>query len=386
MDNPGVQKHETREERWMGETKEAIQVCVYCTAENPVDATECSQCKRPLLENYALPRGPSGSLDLGRLIESNPQVYALLRETVARDVAQSLAARKSREQTVFLGLVSVVIVGVIAIGGFLVNELLGVRVAAAIEKERGRGLDQAVYMAEVAELSYQANLLKAEGGYDDEEATIIIERIRSLYARGVEGRADDPVEQLANQMRLVYSVETAITAFFGARRGDLVDATAAAAPGIVKTSQKILQIMVQYRGRELLGLPGAPGTWFDREGTPIAEYERFDEFAERALAGNYPELYIVFELLIRHLEKRPQSELRELCDDADSLNERDKRAFVLLMVALANGNFTIAPNANSGRIVTRTKAFLRDYGSYSQVLKVVCEQVAIEPKPLESPR
>ena len=133
------------------------------------------------------------------------------------------------------------------------------------------------------------------------------------------------------------------------------------APEIVSNNDSVTQTMTQHTGRRLIGDPGAPEAWRSTDDKPTAEYSNFKRFSERALDTGYPELYLAFHLVARHMEGAPHSEIEALIDDAKTLNDIDKKHFVRLMVAHSTGRYANAHNASVGRVASRFSRFLEEF-------------------------
>ena len=175
---------------------------------------------------------------------------------------------------------------------------------------------------------------------------------------------------------LTFAVETLANNFAAADRSDLVGALERTTPAIAERSDIFTQNMAQNLGRELIGMPGGESAWRDFTGETIETYRRYQVYAKRANETGYPELYLVYELVMRHLGGVPNEEIYELVDDIISLSPGDLEAFQTLMVIHAEESYTTNPDATSGRVARRFRDFLDKYHERNPVLDSVWETVA----------
>ena len=128
------------------------------------------------------------------------------------------------------------------------------------------------------------------------------------------------------------------------------------------------------------GEAGSPAVWLDDDGAPTELYRRYKRYAQRARETGYPELFYVFELVVRYMEGRPDKEIRELAADAGSLEGPDRANFLAVMAAIATQGYTAVPDSASQRVEDYTKKFLADYGDADPLLDGLRGGLGIEPE------
>ena len=200
-----------------------------------------------------------------------------------------------------------------------------------------------------------------EEGFRADEAESIIDTVETLYAERDDAESRD---------KLVFAVETATDSFAAVDRPDLVIRLEEAAPEVFRASDSVLQTMIQTQGRRLLGDAGAPESWQKETGSMRAAYESYRFYADKARVGGYPEFYTAYELMLGHLGGRSREELKNLIADADSLNDRDKEHFVIILSTLAKGEWTKELNAESERVTRHVRSFLCAFKQESPVIEM----------------
>ena len=149
----------------------------------------------------------------------------------------------------------------------------------------------------------------------------------------------------------------------GTGLGQFVNIFYEMAPAFLETNDSVTQTMVRQTGRQLIGSAGAPDSWRNHDDTPTADYARYKMFVQRANESGYPEHFIAFELIVRHMEGAKPEEIQSLIEDAETLNELDKEHFVRLIVAHATGEFASLDNAFTERITRTFSKFLQDHAA-----------------------
>ena len=167
----------------------------------------------------------------------------------------------------------------------------------------------------------------------------------------------------------MFAVETAVDSFASADRPDFVIRLEDAASDLFRSSESILQTMVQTQGNRLLGDAGAPESWLKETGSMRAVYQSYRFYADKARVAGYPEYYTAYELLLGHLEEQPREKLESLIADAESLSRLDKDHFVTIMSILATGEWTGRPNAESERVTLQVRTFLCAFRQESQIIE-----------------
>ena len=317
--------------------------------------------------------------EMEKLVSENPQVYSMLIAAVSREVMVWLEDTRSRRLTALLASGSIVVAVLLAIGGFLINQLLQGLVDTAVDdaieanQEANRASD--IFQSRVAALNFRALRLDEAEGFSQEDADDLVQSVESLYESGI-GNTDDNVDRdvrLRNIADLTFAVETIANSFAQADRDDLISQITDVAPDVTERSAVMTQLIVQVRGRNLIGIAGGANAW--TTGTDRELYTEYRDYAERARQTGFPELYLVFELITRHMQGRPNAEVRELVADVADLNEVDQNAFEQLMRSLVDGSFVRSPTAASRRIQARTREFLEDYETESLIFGLILATV-----------
>ena len=306
----------------------------------------------------------------------------MLIAAVAREVMVWLEDSRSRRRATLLASGSIAVAVLLAIGGFLINQLLRGEVEAAVGDAIEDNLASVTFQSRVAALNFRALRLDQAEGFSQDDADDLVQSVESLYESGI-GNADDdtdagidPDARLQNILDLTFAVETIANSFAQADRDDLISRLTDAAPDVTERSTAMTQLIVQIQGRNLIGAPGGADAWVDATGAEREVYSEYREYTERARQTGFPELYLVFELITKHMEGRPDEEMRQLIADVADLNEVDREGFERLMRSLVEGSFITSPNAASRRIQARARAFLEDYGDTNAVLGFILATVA----------
>ena len=306
----------------------------------------------------------------------------MLIAAVAREVMVWLEESRARRRAALLASGSIAVAVLLAIGSFLINQLLLGQVQTAVDGAIEDNLASVTFQSRVAALNFRALRLDQAEGFSQEDADDLIQSVESLYESGV-GSIDDNTDgntdldvRLENILNLTFAVETIADSFAQADRDDLISRITDAAPDITERSTVMTQLIVQMMGRNLIATAGGTDAWVDATGAEQELYTEYKEYAERARQTGFPELYLVFELITRHMEGRPDVEMRQLIADVADLNEVDREGFERLMRSLVDGSFIRSPTAASRRIQARTREFLEDYGAVGPVLGFVLATVA----------
>ena len=125
-------------------------------------------------------------------------------------------------------------------------------------------------------------------GFTSEEAESIIGEIQSIVSKGDDKRL----------RKLVFAIDTAVKNFAAANRLDLVARLEGIAPDLFLNSATVIQTMLQVSGFTLLADAGAPTSWTDTTGSRSKIYKNYQAYADRAELSGYPELYLLYEMLL----------------------------------------------------------------------------------------
>lgn len=307
----------------------------------------------------------------GSIVLDNPQVYDLLMSTIDERVAAGIRRRNESFRNWLIGTLTIVVI-ILTAGGALtlryyVDAVVDEAVAPAVAKAAEAG-DAIRFDSEVTALNFRMLNLDRSEGFTSEEAESIIWEIQSLVSKGGE----------KGFRKLVFAIDTAVKNFAAADRLDLVVRLEGIAPDLFLNSAIVIQTMLQASGFTLLADAGAPTSWMDTAGSRSEIYKNYRAYADRAELAGYPELYLLYEMLLGHIEKRPEEVISNLIEDADSLNEEDAEHFVRMMTSLAIGEMTMTPTAKSERAVSRVTAFLCEYKEQGGLLRIASQEAALQ--------
>ena len=295
--------------------------------------------------------------------------HSLVVELASAKALEILRADRWRTRLEAIGLSSGAVILLIAIGGFLANEVLDTRVSKHIDASLYEKLEVSNYRMELAFLELKSERLSSTDELSEEMLKEVVDTTRVLLNRFITN-PDVPVAIAQARARSVRPVlATLINVSAGVGRGDFVNEIVDLAPDIVETSDDVTQTLVQHTGLRLIGESGAPDVWLNEEGEPTDQYRRYKTYAERARDTGYPEVFLVFELVMRHMLKRPEEEVVGLIQDAETLNMTDSEHFATLMVAFSTGAYTVRTDASSVRVVERYREFLQEYRSRSELIE-----------------
>ena len=312
-------------------------------------------------ENEGSPETPAYEDDLSLRIE-----------LAASKALENLREHRRRQWLIMIGISSTLVLVVSSILGFLVNELLNIRVRTHVEATIDQALQDTRFKVELAHLTLSSTNLTARlagKGVAAEELTRIqaeLDVILQTYIRELELESRTRLEREQDIVPIIAEMID-ISATIGADQ--YVDAFYGLAPEILESSNSVTQTMVQHTGRALIGDAGAPSTWFGSDRQPSDEYKLYKTLADRAKSSGYPELFLAFEMVVRDMEGVSEIEMRELIDDAMTLNEVDRRQFEHLMTAHAGGMYSAEPDASVFRVAARFSAFLEKYEELNAWIK-----------------
>ncbi len=335
-------------------------------------------------------------------ILSNPQLFALLMSTIDERVATRTRERNESLRNWLIGILTVGTLTILTIGNFAleyfankavdvavednVNAVVQAKLPPAVKAELDRSLSAAVseevkratekivepavnkavdevqFDASLAALNFRALSLDLAEGFAANEANSIIQQIKSLHSRMPDPESGE---------KLLFAVETALESFASANRVDLVNRLEEAAPDVFQMSGAAVPVMVQTQGFNLLSAPGAPSVWMEENGILRQAYSSYQQYANSARIGNYPELYFAYEMLIRHLERRPEKEVEELISAVDDLSGEDSESFIQILNRLATGTITRRQDVATKTVSTRTHAFLCKYDGKGELISAV---------------
>ena len=364
----------------------------------------------PSQSNTSIP-SPAGANSDGTTnmtVLGNPQLFALLMSAIDDRVAARTRERNESLRNWLIGVLTVAIIAVTTAGGFAldyfseravknavatslgveverevrpaaelaVESKLGATVEEAVEDavQRvvepaiGRAVDAARFDSAVAALNFRVLNLDNSEGFSHDEANHIIREIKSLYSSS----------DVGDKEKLVFAVETAAENFAAASRPDFVNRLEEAAPDVLQVSTAVTSAMVQTEGFSLLSDAGSPRSWVDPDGILRDTYESYRRYANRAKVSGYPELYLIYELLLGYVARVNPNIIHNLIDDAENLNDEDAQHFRSLMSSLASGTVIRTDDARSKRASSSARNFLCEYGTRGMLLPAVVSNLELK--------
>lgn len=320
--------------------------------------------------------------EVKKTVTENQQVFFLLTKTIADQVKRDLEERQDKSNTQKLAMFTVVIGIVSAIGSFLGYTFIDRSVDAAFEERLDEQLAKFSLASELALVSSNAEYYKIHGLQTEQENQDAIDRIAALNSTFIEGvvwsgdNIDFVSDRFANRIRLLRAVEPLMEEFAAWGRDDLVIKLYNAAPAVMERSDSVLQDVIHSLGRTLLSLPEGSDSWLTETGSAREVYQTYRSFADRAEAMAFPELYLLFELNLRHLAGASNEEMEALIDKISDLIPNDESLFIDHMTDLLNETWRGAPDAETRLISTRVRDFLSRWASASPALMAVLDNEA----------
>lgn len=314
---------------------------------------------------------PSSELT-GSIILDNPQVYDLVITRLSDRVAEGIREKNAHFRNWLIGILTIVVI-ILTTGGaftlkYFVDEAVDPAVAKAVDPAVAKAADAILFSTEVSELNFRVLNLDISDSFTSEEAESVIWTIQSLVSKGDDQRLG----------KLVYAVDTAVKNFAAVDRLDLVMRLEGVAPSLFLNSATVIQTMFHANGLALFSDAGAPNSWTDTTGSRSETYKNYRTYADRAELAGYPELYLLYEILLAYIERRPTEVINNLIEDVDSLNEEDAEHFIQVMKIFVTGDAPVASDSKRMRIASRVTTFLCEYKEQGKLLGMVSQQVPLQ--------
>lgn len=347
----------------------------------PAEIAEKARQEAVPPEEIGKPTDPDITADpeVKKTVTENQQVFFLLTKTIADQVKRDLEERQDKSNTQKLAMFTVIIGVISAIGSFLGYTFIDRSVDAAFKERLDAQLAQVTLVSELALLSSRAEYYQIEGLQTEQESHDLIDRVATLNSTFIEDvnwsgdNIDFISDQFANRTRLLQAIEPLMERFALQDRDDLVIKLYNAAPAVMDRSESVLIDVVHSLGRTLLSLPEGADAWLSEDGTAREMYQTYRSFADRAESIEFPELYLLYELNLRHLAGASNDEMEALVDKISDLNPYDESLFIDQMTELLNEDWRFEQNAETRLISTRVRDFLSRWGSASPALMVVLD-------------
>ena len=288
-------------------------------------------------------------------------------ELAASRALENLREARRRQWLGLIGISSTIVLILGSISGFLINELLDLRVRERVEAVIDQELVDTRFNMELARLTLSSTELKLQledFGVEKDDLERMRNDLEAVVKSYLRDSNVDPKPQQDRERAIVPLLADLIEISAGTGADQYVDEIYNLAPDILKDSDSVTQTMVQHIGRELIGNAGAPRNWRSVDGEFTEKYKLYKTFSERARVTGYPELYLAFEMVVRYMDGVTAAEIEDLIDDAKTLNEVDRQQFVRLMVVHADGQFAHVENASVTRVEEKFSAFLNEYEDF----------------------
>ncbi len=256
---------------------------------------------------------------------NSDQLINLLASSISSDVYQKIEEKQTRKRNVFIGLASLVFAIILSFAGYLISNTVDVLIDKKINLAQGEIIRESVFIVEVAALDIEARSLRDSSEFTLEDARSIIKKIEQLYKQGVVNQTNFNVIN-ENKERLTYAVNSAILAFAEANRFDLILEVERKATLVAQESEEVPLIIGLSLGDMLIQDPRSPDSWYSG-GMSHAEYQRFVVYLKKLKDKNYPEFYLLYELLMGEVKGLSESQMLPLLSDLDDLQARDIESF-----------------------------------------------------------
>ena len=323
----------------------------------------------------------------------NEQIYRAFENSIVQGVNERLDEQFARRRNIYISAATIIIAVITAVGGYVGNLVIelqvNIQVQKQVQKEIERATAQIVQEAEfllrAATLEIQLREMDDADSVDRDELKGAIDEFDDLYSRFVKpGLSDkgqngvDPLEVLriarTREGQLADSFDFLVKILGALDHIEDIERLREIAPGLALKSDTTLQVLARSYGRQVVGAPGAPGSW--GEGGPYHEIFRgYRDWSDRARQSNYPELFYLFEGIIWSLEGRSAADIEEILRDIDGLNDEDGENYEDLLIELANQEFVRERSEFSGRIAKRVRNFIAAYADNSTRVAKVAEKI-----------
>ena len=296
----------------------------------------------------------------------NPIVYDLIISKIDEQVSKRLRERNRNFRNWIIGILTIIVAIIPAVGVTALQYMMDKAVTSAVEE----GWDDIRFDSKVASLDIKVVKVDNSDSFTREEADMIIEEIDSLVSKSEENE-----QQLR---KLEFAIGTAMKNFAAVDRLEFVLRLEDIIPDSLLNSGTVIQTILLVSAYRLLADPLAPDSWTtDPTGSRSENYSRYRAYANRAKFSGYPELDLLYEMLLSYVENGKVTEIDQLIRDADKLEEEDAENFVNTMTIFANGTMPKYPGKD--RVVDRVIDFLCTYGEQGKILRRV--KVSEQPVP-----
>ncbi|WDI31824.1 hypothetical protein PUV54_01310 [Hyphococcus flavus] len=298
--------------------------------------------------------------EAGDSYQVNPHYHELLVTHAAKAVIDEVEARNDRSRNMIITGLSAVIALLMAGGGFLVNELLDMRIETRVNTALERELSQARLGMDAARLSFQAAKIDIDKDFDDQEAVAAIEKMGVWYNDYVENEDLSAAERAASKAMISEPAIMLLDVFSDAGRLDLCLRLLEAAPRIFEEDPDGSFLFAVELADQTLSAPDAPQSWFDENSEQAVYYGLLKDQLKKLSYRSFPEVSVLTNAMLAYLaDTSDTANVRGILEKYAQLNETDKASFDYKVEALLSGGFTYELDSSQGRLMRdRTVAML----------------------------
>ena len=282
----------------------------------------------------------------------NPHYHQLLVTHAAKNVIDEIEARNNRSRNLIITGLSAVIALLVTIGGFLLNELLDVRIEARVNSAMAKELSQARLGVDVARLSFQAAKIDLEQDFDEQEAISAIEKLGVWYADYVANPEVSAAERVASKALISEPAVLLLDIFAGMHRLDLCFRLLEAAPQIFEDDPDGSYYFSTSLADRVLSEPGAPQAWFESESEIGRYYVLLKSQLNKLNYRSFPEVAILTNALMNHIEDPEDvASVKRRLARYETLNATDRMSFDTKVENFIDGGFIFELDREEGQLI-----------------------------------
>ena len=189
---------------------------------------------------------------------------SLIVDLASSKALESLRESRRRQWLGFIGISSTLIILVSSVAGFLVNELLEVRVEEHVMEVIEQELGDTQFRIELGQLTLNINNLEIgleTKGISKEILINMRDEVDSFVKTYLDDPDADPKSVQIRARGITPILAKLINISAGTGLGEFVNRFYEMAPELLENNGSVTQTMVQQTGRQLIGSAGAPGSW-----------------------------------------------------------------------------------------------------------------------------
>ncbi len=282
----------------------------------------------------------------------NPHYHQLLVTHAAKNVIDEMEARNNRSRNLIITGLSAVIALLVAGGGFLVNELLDVRIESRVTEALDKELSQARLGIEAARLSFVATKLDFDKDFEEADAIAAIEKLNVWYADYVDNEDVSAADKAANIKVIEEPAILLLDILAGMQRLDLCFRLIEVAPGIFQDDPDGSYYFATALADEVLSAPDGPGAWRDENSDLAIYYQALRGQLKKLSYRSFPEVSILVNAMLSNIEDGDDVErTKRLLAKSGQLNETDKFSFDAKIEDFLNGGFFYELGSAEGEMI-----------------------------------